>query len=156
MGRSKVPVICDRAGKPIFGEGFTFEPGRWITVRPGDDAVVFAFGVMVYRAVEASDALAREGFGLRVVNASSLKPFDRQCIIDAAATGALLTYEDHNVDTGLGAIVANVLADEGTGVRFRRLGIRQYGTSGPPDDLFAEQGLAPADLAAAARALKAR
>jgi transketolase len=156
MGRSKVPTITTREGEPVFGGDFEFVPGRWTTVRPGDDAVVFAFGVMVYRAVQASDVLAKEGFGLRVVNASSLKPFDRDAILDAAKTGAILTYEDHNADTGLGAIVAGAIADAGVAVKLKRLGVTKYGTSGVPDDLFAEQGLAPSDLVAAARALKGR
>ena len=108
---------------------------------------------MVYRAVEASDALAAQGFGLRVVNASSLKPFDRDCILLAAReVGCLLTYEDHHVDTGLGAIVAGAVADAGLAVKLRRLGVSKYSTSGVPDDLFAAQGLAPSDLAAAAKA----
>jgi transketolase len=151
MGRSKVPVITTREGAPALAGDFV--PGQWTTVRPGDHAVVFAFGAMVYRAVQASDMLAEQGFGLRVVNASSLKPADREAVLEGARLGAVLTYEDHNADTGLGAIVAGILADAGVGVALRRLGVTRYGTSGVPDDLFAEQGLAPTDLARAARAL---
>lgn len=145
MGRSKLPVIATLDGEPaLAGE---FVPGKWQTLRPGNDVVIFAFGCMVYRAVEASDALRKEGIELRVVNASSLKPFDRQAIIDAAnEVGVLFTYEDHNVHTGLGAIVAGVLGDEGIAAKLRRMGVSKYGTSGKPDDLYAEQGLAPSDV----------
>jgi transketolase len=154
MGRSKMKTIATRDGKPALGGDATFTPGEWSVLRPGDDAVVFAFGPMVARAVEASDALFADGFGLRVVNASSLKPFDRACIERCAReVGRLLTYEDHNVHTGLGAIVAGALGDAGIGAKLKRLGVSRYGTSGKPDDLFAEQGLAPSDLIAAARAL---
>ena len=154
MGRSKMKTIATRDGQPALGGDAAFTPGEWTELRPGSDAVVFAFGPMVARAVEASDALFAEGFGLRVINASSLKPFDRACIERCAReVGRLLTYEDHNVHTGLGAIVAGALGDAGIGAKLKRLGVSQYGTSGKPDDLFAEQGLAPADLIAAARAL---
>ena len=154
MGRSKLPTIGTRDGAPALGGEHVFTPGRWAELRPGNDAVVFACGATVYRAVEASDRLADEGFHLRVVNASSLQPFDREAIVAAArSVGQLLTYEDHNVRTGLGAIVAEVLAEEGLAVRFRRLGVSRYASSGPPDALFAEQGLAVTDLMAAARAL---
>ena len=157
MGRSKIPTVTTLDGKPAFGDDFTFEPGVWTQVRPGDDAVVFAVGPMLYRAVQASDQLREQGFGLRVVNASSLKPIDRDCILRCAReVGTLLTYEDHNVHTGLGALVAGVLGDEGVAARLRRLGVSRYGTSGAPDDLFAEQGLAPENLAQAARELAAR
>jgi transketolase len=157
MGRSKLPTIATLDGQPALGGDHAFVPGKWVTLREGNDAVVFAVGPMVYRAVEASDALAAQGFGLRVVNASSLKPFDRDCILLAAReVGCLLTYEDHHVDTGLGAIVAGAVADAGLAVKLRRLGVSKYSTSGVPDDLFAAQGLAPSDLAAAAQALAGR
>jgi transketolase len=156
MGRSKLPVIADADGNPLLGGSHRFEPGQWVTVRPGSDATVFAVGPMVYRAVQASDELARDGFGLRVVNASSLKPFDRACIIECArTTGALLTYEDHHADTGLGAIVNQVLVEERIAAAVRRLGVSRYSTSGVPDDLFAAQGLSPAHLVQAARELVA-
>jgi transketolase len=91
-----------------------------------------------------------------VVNASSLKPFDRACIIECArTTGALLTYEDHHADTGLGAIVNQVLVEERIAAAVRRLGVSRYSTSGVPDDLFAAQGLSPAHLVQAARELVA-
>lgn len=154
MGRSKLPTIGTRDGAPALGGDHTFTPGVWTELRPGDDAVVFAFGPMVYRAVEASDALHAEGFGLRVINASSLKPYDADCIERCAReVGVLLTYEDHNVNTGLGQIVAATLGDRGVAARLKRLGVSRYGTSGKPNDLFAQAGLAPSDLVSAARAL---
>ena len=154
MGRSRLPVITDAEGRPAFGGDYSFEPGKWSMVRPGDDAVIFAVGPMVYRAVEASETLAGEGIGLRVVNAASLKPIDEKTILDAArSVGTLLTYEDHNVCTGLGSLVAQTLGDHGVSARLRRLGVRQYGTSGKPDTLFAEQSLSPSDVAAAVKEL---
>lgn len=150
MGRSKLPTIATLDGEPALAGDFV--PGKWVTLRPGKDAVVFAFGCMVYRAVEASDALRAEGIELRVINASSLKPFDRDAIIaNAKEVGVLFTYEDHNVHTGLGALVAGVLGDEGIAAKLRRMGVSKYGTSGKPDDLYAEQGISPADLAAAVK-----
>lgn len=152
MGRSKLKTITTLDGEPaLAGE---FIPGKWQTLRPGNDGVIFAFGVMVARAVEVSDTLRKEGIELRVVNASSLKPMDRQAVIDAAKdVGVLFTYEDHNVNTGLGALVAGVLGDEGIAAKLRRFGVSQYGTSGKPDDLYAEQGISPAQVAEAVRAV---
>lgn len=148
MGRSKLPILTDESGAPLYGGSATFEPGRWSTVRNGTDAVVFAYGSMVYRAVAAHDLLKAKGISLKVVNASSLKPHDEAAILDAARSiGTLVTYEDQCVNTGLGALVAATLGDNGIAARLRRLGVKQYGTSGKPDDLYAEQGLAPADLA---------
>lgn len=154
MGRSKMKTICTRDGQPAFSGDFV--PGKWVELREGNDAVVFASGPMVARAVEVSDKLHAEGIALRVVNASSLKPIDTQAILEAASSvGKLLTYEDHNVQTGLGALVAQTLGENGAVATLRKLGVSRYGTSGKPDDLFEEQGIGPAGLEAAVRELLA-
>jgi transketolase len=53
----------------------------------------------------------------------------------------IVTYEDHHVQTGLGSLIANVLTEKGLGIRFRKMGINRYGSSGKPDDLYKMQGL---------------
>jgi transketolase len=58
------------------------------------------------------------------------------------------------VDTGVGAMVATVLADEGLSCRFRRLGVTHYGSSGKPADLYGAQGLDAAGIVKAFKALK--
>jgi transketolase len=148
MGRSKLHPIANEDGEPAFGGGFKFEPGVWHELRGGDDITVIAYGPMVYRAVNVSDQLRDEGIDVRVINASSLKPIDEQAILRAAdETGKIVTYEDHNVHTGLGAMVCKTLGSNGVAAKVIRMGVSKYGTSGNPDDLFAEQGLAPTDLA---------
>lgn len=148
MGRSKMTAISSPDGEPLFGGGFKFEPGVWHQLREGNDAAVIAFGPMVARAVAVSDQLRDEGINVRVLNASSLSPHDEQAILKTAAeVGTILTYEDHNVYTGLGALVCQTLGENGVAAKVIRLGVSKYGTSGEPDDLYAEQGLAPSDLA---------
>jgi transketolase len=147
MGRSKLPILTNASGDPLYGGDARFEPGVWTTVREGSDAVVFAYGPMVYRAVEAHEALARQGVSLRVVNASSLKPIDERAILDAARTiGRIVVYEDQAHDSGLGLVVAATLGEHGVAAQLRRMAVRRYGSSGKPDALYAEQGLAPSDL----------
>ena len=53
----------------------------------------------------------------------------------------IVTYEDHHIQTGLGSLIANVLTEKGLGIRFRKMGITQYGSSGKPDDLYKMQAL---------------
>jgi len=64
-----------------------------------------------------------------------------EAIREAAGTGLVVTYEDHNVHTGLGSIVANVLAEEGLTCTFRKLGIRDFAGSGTPEELWTLQDL---------------
>lgn len=146
MGRSKVPVILDEEGEPLFGEGYEFEYGRVNVVREGEDGAVFAMGPMVHRAVRAWEMLKGQGVKVRVLNVPCPTDPDREAVRRAAETGLVVTYEDHHIDTGLGSSVALVLAEEGLSPKFVRMGIRTYGGSGKPDELFASQGLSPEDL----------
>lgn len=84
---------------------------------------------------------------------ASVIPADSDAIKEAATKGPILTVEDHHVDTGIGSIVGMVLAEEGIVTRFKRLGVTQYGSSGKPGDLYAEQGMDPVGIAAAFKRL---
>ncbi len=142
MGRSKTPVITDESGAPVFGGGYTFVPGKADRVRTGDRGAILSYGAVLPSVVRAADELSgKHGLKLAVLNFASIKPFDRQAVIDAAKTGLLITVEDHHVDTGLGAIAATVLADEGIGCRLIRLGVTKYGFSGKPGELYKSEGL---------------
>ncbi|OGP65440.1 MAG: hypothetical protein A2170_02230 [Deltaproteobacteria bacterium RBG_13_53_10] len=78
---------------------------------------------------------------VKVLNVTCLSDLDFEAILGVARTGTVITYEDHPIQTGLGSLVAGVLADHGLGVRFRRMGIARYGASGKPDDLYRMEGL---------------
>ncbi len=96
---------------------------------------------MLYRAIQAWERLREKGISAQVLNISCLSDFDREAIFKATKTGIIITYEDQHIKTGLGSLVANLLAEHGVGIRFRKLGITQYGGSGKPDDLYRSQGL---------------
>jgi transketolase len=141
MGRSKLPVITNEEGKPFFGGDYTFRYGKADRVRDGKDAAVISMGGMLYRALEAAERLAEKGFSVKVLNLPCLSAPDVEAIREASETGVVITYEDHNVHTGLGSIVAGVIADQGLRTRFRRMGVEEYGVSGTPDALFRLYGL---------------
>ena len=66
--------------------------------------------------------------------------------MEAAQTGAIVVYEDHNQRSGLGSLVAGMLMEAGVMCQFRRMGIKRYGSSGSPGELYAEQGLEVGDV----------
>jgi len=141
MGRSALPVLTDPAGAARFAGDYRFEYGRADWLREGADAVIITCGTPAGRAVNAADRLRADGLAVGVLNISCPLALDRKALLRAAATGYLITYEDHHVRTGLGALVGALLAEESLPCAFRRLGITQYGASGPPDDLYRLQGL---------------
>ncbi len=157
MGRSKVPTLLSIAGDPAYGGDYRFERGRADRLREGRDLAILAAGPMVPVALAACAELERAGTSVRLLNMASLIPLDEGEVLAAARDcGRILTVEDHNVNTGLGALVARCLADAGIGLPFARLGARHYGSSGPATRLYEEQGLDVPGVVAAAKALLAR
>ena len=126
----------------LLEEDYQFELGKAVQLRDGGDATVIAGGALVWIALEAAEALAREGIQVSVLNMSTIKPLDEDAIIRAAReTGAVVTAENHNFINGLGSAVAEVLV-ENEPVPMRRVGIRDLFTeSAPYDQLFQKYGL---------------
>jgi transketolase len=141
MGRSPIPSLLTEGGTPLFGAPYEFRYGHADLVRNGKDAAIITTGGMVYRAIQAWQKLREKGVEVQVVNISCLSDLDIDAILKAARTGTVITYEDHHIQTGLGSLIANFLAEQGLGIRFRKLGITKYGSSGKPDDLYRMQGL---------------
>jgi transketolase len=141
MGRSSIPLILSEEGNPYFGTPYEFQYGRADLIRNGEDGAIITTGGMVYRAVEAWKKLKEKGMEVQVLNISCLSDLDIDAILKATRTGIVITYEDHHIQTGLGGLIANVLAERGIGVRFRRMGITQYGSSGKPEELLRMQRL---------------
>ena len=87
-----------------------FEIGKLHVLREGTDAVVFAMGTMVEQALLAAEQLAKENIQLKVVNVSTLKPFDAEGA-RSLVTGckAVLAAEEASYIGGLTGAVATAL-----------------------------------------------
>ncbi|MEF9672624.1 transketolase C-terminal domain-containing protein [Pseudomonas sp. PCH446] len=83
----------------------------------------------------------------------TIKPIDRDAILSASkASTLLITVEEHNVLGGLGGAVAEVLADEGAGVRLVRHGIYdEYSLIAPPTHLYRHYRLDAAGIESVTR-----
>jgi len=143
MGRSKMSMILAEDGKPFYGEGYQFVYGKADLLRNGNAAAIIAMGGMVSRALKAQEKLKAQGVEVMVLSMACPTDPDIEAIKKAAATGLIVTLEDHNVRTGLGSIVANVIAEQSLPCKLAKLGIQRYGSSGVPDELYASQGLDP-------------
>jgi len=152
MGRSKMTPILAADGTPFFAGDYRFEYGKADLLRDGNAGVVIATGAVVGAAVAAHDLLAAAGVDAQVLNMACPGEIDREALRAAAATGLIVTCEDHNPVNGLGSRVANALLDEGLSCRLIRLGVTGYGGSAPPAALYAAQGLDAPGIAAAFRA----
>lgn len=141
MGRDKAPIILDEQGQPFFGKDYEYVPGKADWLRRGQHGSILAIGPMVPVAIEAHQLLKKQGMEVAVLNMASVVPLDTQAVLEAAKLGPMITMEDHNVQTGLGSLVANVLAEHRLAVPFCKLGVTKFSSSGKPGSLYEAQGL---------------
>lgn len=111
--------------KPIYDEDYQYEIGKATLTRSGDDGAFICSGITVKYALEAAERIKEQaGKDICVVDMHTIKPIDRCAIISAAQTGRIVVAQDHNVVGGLGQQVAEVLAEEGIGIKFKNVGIK--------------------------------
>jgi transketolase len=149
-----VYLRISRAGAlPVYAPGTPLEIGKGRTLRPGGDLTLVAMGAMVGRCAAAAEQLAAQGIDARLIEMHTLKPLDRDLLLQAAEeTGALVTAEEHTIIGGLGSAVSEVLAEHRP-TPLERVGIRdQFCPTGRDlDKLMDACGLSVAQVVAAAR-----
>lgn len=145
LGRPKVPVVIP--------EGLPFELGKAQLLKDGKDLAFIATGITVKPALEAAKLLESEKISAAVVNMHTIKPLDKELLLEMAQkTGTLVTVEEHSVIGGLGSAVAE-LVSENFPVPVIRVGINDtFGESGTPEALLKKYGLTAENLILAGKA----
>jgi transketolase len=111
--------------------------GKGIMLKDGSDVTFIACGTMVEPALVAHDLLLKEGIKTRIIDMHTIKPLDDKLVIKCAKeTNGIITAEEHSIIGGLGAAVAEIIADNNISTKFLRMGLK---------DIFCESGN-PADL----------
>jgi transketolase len=141
------------ATKVIYEVGERFVVGGSKTLRRSahDEVTVIAAGITVPEALQAHEDLRREGINIRVIDAYSVQPIDRDGLIAAGreTNGHLITVEDHYAHGGLGDAVSEAVWDQGFVVR--RLAVREIPRSGPPEVLLDRFGISARAIARAVK-----
>ncbi len=105
-------------------EKFSFKLGRTYTLREGTGIGIVASGHGTQWALEASGLLASRGFDHSLLHVPTIKPVNEAEIAEFAyAHDQIVTVENHQVVTGLGSMVAEVISDIGGGPRVTRFGL---------------------------------
>lgn len=113
------------AGMAISYTSEQFQIGKAIKMTDGTDAAIFAYGAMLFVALEAAKLLKKDEINLRVYNMHTIKPLDTRAVEEAAEEcGVVLTLEEENIIGGLGGAVAEYFAEHDlVKCRFKRLGV---------------------------------
>ena len=146
FGREAMPDFTDPE------QPFTI--GNIEILRPGDDITIAATGHLVWEALLAHDILALQGVRARILNVHTIKPLDQKAIIQAASeTGAILTAEEHQINTGMGSAIAEVIV-RNCPVPMDFIGMQdRFGESGKPAELMEKFGLTAGNIVEKAKAL---
>jgi transketolase len=136
LGRLAVESVTDTI------PGYSFQLGKGSVLKEGTDATIIATGMMVQCAYEAANTLAAEGLSIRVIDMHTIKPIDRELVLQAAQeTGCIVTSEEANILGGLGSAVAEVVS-EGCPVPVVRHGVNdEFGRSGKAQEVLDAYGL---------------
>ncbi len=135
--------------REVYDDGYRFEFGKGVKLREGSDVAIVASGATVEQALGAADLLAKHGIEAAVVNIHTIQPIDSDLLEDVArACGRIVTVEDHVPAGGLGGAVCEVLAER-CPVPVLRIGVRGFGESGDPKELYEKFGLSASKIAGA-------
>ncbi|HGH5977911.1 TPA: transketolase C-terminal domain-containing protein [Kluyvera georgiana] len=121
------PVYIRLDGKALpelHDEGYQFTPGKIDVLRQGKDVALVAMGSTVHEIVSAAAELAQRGIEATVISVPSIRPCDTAQLLSLLKPHrAVVSVEEHNINGGVGSLVAEVLAEAGCAIPLRRLGI---------------------------------
>lgn len=145
FGRMAVPTLFDST--------YDFKIGKGVKLVDGTDVSIIANGVEVEQALLAAEALKADGISAAVVNMATIKPIDRELVIEEAKRcGCIVTAEEHSVVGGLGSAVCDVVC-ESLPTPVLKVGTEDcFGRSGPAKELLTLFKLDAAAIAAKAKA----
>lgn len=147
LGRNPVPVVFDE-------DTYKFEIGKGIKVREGKDVTLVATGSLLEVALRAADQLSKEGVEAEVIDIATIKPLDKELLIESARkTGRVVVMEEGIIVGGLGSAVAAALS-EACPVPMRYVGMDDcFGQSGDAADLMKYYGMTPENTIAKVKEL---
>lgn len=137
--------VAEGSHPPLTDGAFTL--GRAGLLREGSDLAIVGAGPILGAAVALADELKQVGTHARVLDLGSVKPIDAPALLRAARdTGGILVVEEHTVETGLGELVAGIVA-ENFAVPVRRVGVPDlfeappgpHGALGPAADRLRDE-----------------
>lgn len=140
LKRGEIPVMFD--------ESYSLSLTGATVIRPGGEVVIVASGMMLAPAIKATEVAAESGVEVGLVYVPVIKPLDSETILSAVAgSKGVITAENHSVIGGLGSAVAESLAEAGSGIPLRRVGVQDtYAIAGSRPYLFREYGLSTQNL----------
>lgn len=123
----KGPVYIRSSVEPVIGiydVDYDYKIGKATEILHGDDGAFICAGITVKYAIKAAKNIAsKTGKSIRVIDMHTIKPLDKEAVLNAAKTGNIVVAQDHNIFGGLGTYVGQFLAEKGISIHFAIAGI---------------------------------
>lgn len=104
--------------------GGKIELGKASIINQGEKIALIATGNALPLAKDYYDYLKQNGKNSYLISMHTIKPIDKECIIRLIKENcAIYTFEEHMIIGGLGSAVAEIIAESGSGIKFKRIGI---------------------------------
>jgi len=140
-GRSRWEIILKEDGTLFFDDSYKFEYGKMDIIRDGSHGAIITYGAMVQKAIQIRERLLKMGKTLMVINMACVDEMDEEVMKKVLITPVIVTYEDHNIRTGIAPIVALYLTKNKYNGRFESFGVKGYGVSGDAEEAYQFEGL---------------
>lgn len=149
-GSGREPVVFPRSEPFVLGRLHTLETY-------GNDAVIFASGFLMRRAIAAAAQLKAEGVHVTLCDVPTLKPLDDAGVAAMLARcGAAVSVEDHNIIGGLGSAITDVAASL-CPAPVEKIGLQDiFPSSGEAEALVDHYGMSVEDIKMAVHKVIAR
>ena len=128
---------------------YKFELGKTYQLVKGSNIGIIATGHATQWALEASAILSDGGVAHSLLHVPTIKPVNEQEIADFCfAHNSIVTIENHQIVTGLGSLVTEIVSDIGGGPKITRIGVpNQWAPGGTLGHIRTELGLDAPTLA---------
>ena len=139
FGRPKVPNFT-----PINQD---FNIGKGVKLIEGSDVTIVATGHLVWEAIDCAKKLKSEGISAELINIHTIKPLDRNIILDSVSkTNCIVSAEEHNVIGGLGESISSLLVKNSLSP-MEFVGVEDsFGESGTPQELMKKYQLSSENI----------
>ena len=106
-----IRLTGDSNNKPIYNKNYNFKIGKSVTLKEGKNITIFGSGAILSECLKAADMLDQVGFSTKVINMHTIKPIDKNVIIESCKKSKLLiSVEEHNVIGGIGSAIAETIS----------------------------------------------
>lgn len=98
--------------------------GKALSLKYGDEILIISTGISLSLSNKISNQLEQEGFSTEILNYHTLKPFDKEKLIESSRGKRLIvTIEEHLIYTGLYSFVAQTVQESGSNIKILPFGI---------------------------------